>query len=64
MDIFKYTAKKIRKLDVYGTTLSYLIVNKRWKISKDQSKMDNPKKLATQGTQDEEKQSKNTHNMC
>ena len=64
MDIYKYTVKKIRKLNVYGTTLSYLIVNKRWRISKDQSKMDNPKKLATQGTQDEEKQSKNTHNMC
>ena len=29
-------------------------------------KKDNPEKLATQGTQDEEKRSKNTtqHNMC
>jgi hypothetical protein len=28
--------------------------------------MDNPEKLATQGTQDEDKQNKNTtqHNMC
>jgi hypothetical protein len=30
------------------------------RISKGQSKMDNPEKLAAQGTQDEDKQSKNT----
>jgi hypothetical protein len=30
------------------------------KIPKWQSKMDNPEKLATSGTQDEEKQNKNT----
>jgi hypothetical protein len=35
-------------------------VNKHWKIRKEQSKMDNPEKLATYGTQDEEKQNKNT----
>ena len=29
-----------------------------------QSKMDNLEKLSTQGTQDEEKQNKNQHNMC
>ena len=30
-------------------------INKRQRISKGQSKMDNPEKLTTQGTQDEEK---------
>ena len=30
------------------------------KIPKEKSKMDHPEKLAAQGTQDEEKQSKNT----
>ena len=34
--------------------------NKRQRIPKGQSKMDNPEKLVTQGTQDEEKQNKNT----
>jgi len=34
--------------------------NKRWRIPKEQSKKDNPEKLATKGTQDEEKQNKNT----
>ena len=33
---------------------------KRQRIPKEQSKMDNPEKLATQGTQDEEKQNNNT----
>ena len=32
-------------------------------MSKEQSKMDNPGKLATQGIQDEKKK-KNTHNMA
>ena len=36
------------------------IINKRYRIPKGQSKMDNPEKLATQGTQDEKKQNKNT----
>ena len=35
-------------------------INKRQKIPKGQSNMDNPEKLATQGAQDEEKQHKNT----
>ena len=35
-------------------------VNKRQRIPKGQSKMDNPENLATQGTQDEDKQNKNT----
>ena len=34
--------------------------NKRKRIPKGQSKMDNPGKLAKQGTQDKEKQNKNT----
>ena len=37
------------------------LTKKRQRIPKGQSKMDNPKKLATYGTQDEEKQNKN---MC
>ena len=32
-----------------------LLGNKRQRIQKGQSKMDNPEKLATQGTQDDEK---------
>jgi hypothetical protein len=40
-------------------------VNKRKRIHKGHSKMDNPEKLATQGTLHEENQIKNTtHNMC
>ena len=35
-------------------------LNKRQRIPKAQSKVDNPDKLATQGTQDEDKQNKNT----
>ena len=35
-------------------------INKRYIIPKWQSKMENPEKPATQGTQDEDKQSKNT----
>ena len=35
-------------------------MNKRQKIPKGQSRMDNLQKLTTQGTQDEEKQNKNT----
>ncbi len=34
--------------------------NKRQRIPKGKSKMDNPEKLATQGTQDDEKQTNNT----
>ena len=34
--------------------------NKCQRIAKGQSKMDNPEKLATQGTQDEDKQNNNT----
>ena len=36
------------------------VIYKRQRIPKGQSKMDNPEKLATYGTQDEDKQSKNT----
>ena len=35
-------------------------LNKRQRIPKGQSNMDNPEKLALWGTQDEEKQDKNT----
>ena len=35
-------------------------INKRQRIPKGQSNMDNPEKLATYGTQDEEKQNKHT----
>ena len=35
-------------------------VNKCQRIPKEQSNMDNPEKLGTQGTQDDEKQSENT----
>ena len=38
--------------------------DKHQRIPKAQSKKDDPEKLATQGTQDEEKQSKTQHNMC
>ena len=37
-----------------------MCVNKHQKIPKGQSKMDNPVKLVTYGTQDEKKQNKNT----
>ena len=35
-------------------------LDKRWRIPKGQSNKDNPEKPALQGTQDEEKQHKNT----
>ena len=38
-------------------------INTRQRIPKEQSKNDNPEKLATWGTQDDEKQSKTQHNM-
>ena len=37
-----------------------MIINKRQRIPKGLLIMDNPEKLATQGTQEEEKQDKNT----
>ena len=40
------------------------IPNKRQKIPKGQSEMDNPEKLATQGTQDDDKQNTTQYNMC
>ena len=44
---------------LYLTYLLY-VVNKYQRILKGQSKMDNPEKLGTQGTQDEDKENKNT----
>ena len=47
---------------VYIDVTHNCFLNKRERISKGQSKIDNPEKQATWGTEDEEKQSK-THNM-
>ena len=47
---------KFRNKSLVGAT------NKRQRISKVQSKIDNSQKLATQGTQDEEKRKKQTQN--
>ena len=44
----------------YWDSESFNLVNKRQRIPKGQSKMDNPEKLATQSTKDEEKLNKNT----
>ena len=39
-----------------------VVLNKRYRILKGQSQIDNPQKLATSGTQDEEKENKHiTH---
>ena len=40
------------------------MLTKSQRIPKGQSKMDNPEKLATYGTQDEEKQSKKHNTIC
>ena len=45
---------------LFDTSKCRTAINKRQRIQKGQSKMDNPEKLAIQGTQDEEKQNKNT----
>ena len=47
-------------------TVDMQYVNKCYRIPKELSKMDNPEKLATQGTQNEgkTKQTKTQHNMC
>ena len=41
-----------------------MMVNKRQRIPKGQSKKDNPEKGATQGTQDEEKTKKKYNTIC
>ena len=46
------------------TQIPVFIENKGQRIPKGQSKMDNSKKLATYGTQDEENKTKTEHNMC
>ena len=46
------------------TFTSQKSVNKPCRILMGQSKKNNPEKPASHGTQDEEKQNKNTHNMC
>jgi hypothetical protein len=45
---------------VLRSTPIMALINKRYKTLKEQSKMDNPEKLATQGTQNEEKQNEKT----
>ena len=47
-------------IDIYISQTDNKGLNKRYRIQKGQSKMDNLEKLATQGTQDEDKQNKNT----
>ena len=42
---------------IYST---HHLINKSQRVPKGKSKMDNPEKLATQFTQDDEKQTKNT----
>ena len=44
----------------HASNLRFKIRNKCQRKPKGQTKMDNPEKLATQGTQDEDKQSKDT----
>jgi ABC-type Fe3+-citrate transport system substrate-binding protein len=41
-----------------------LSLNSISRIPEEQLKMENPEKLATQGTQEEEKQTKTQHNKC
>ena len=48
----------IDKSILYVFKLPDILFNKRQRIPKGQSKMDNPEKLATQITEDEEKQQK------
>ena len=54
--------KKLNNKDEINNNvnINMYIINKRQRISKGQLKNDNPEKLATQGTQDEDKQNKNT----
>ena len=40
------------------------LANKRQRIPKVPSKMENPETLATQGTKDEDQEIKTQHNMC
>jgi len=51
---------KYSEYDIIRMHHTDIILSKRYRIPKCQSKMDNPEKLATQGTQDDEKQNKNT----
>ena len=41
-----------------------ILANKRQRIPKGQSEMDNPEKLATQGNKTKENKIKTQHNMC
>ena len=48
------------QLPVFPADMINVTINTRQRIPQEQSKMDNPDKLATQGTKDEDKQHKNT----
>ena len=52
--------KRIVHFEVQGLPIDNCLLNKRQIIPKGQSKMNTPEKMRTQGTQDEEKQNKNT----
>ena len=54
----KYTVKNYSDRILFARLCSF--INKHQRIPKRQSKKDNSKKLATQGTQDEEKHNENT----
>ena len=47
-------------MNYWLNSLNIRTINKRQRIPKGKSKIDNPEKLATLGIQDEDKQSKNT----
>ena len=52
--------KSIAHFEGQGLPIYNCLLNKRQIIPKGQTKMNTPEKLRTQGTQDEEKQNKNT----
>jgi hypothetical protein len=62
MSYLRYLCLFIIHIEEFGINIglhSCVVPNKRQRISKGKSKMDNPEQPTTQGTQDEEKQNKN-----
>ena len=61
-DLMKLKSKQqLRHRGILYMFLSlHISVNKRYRIQKGQSKMDNSEKMASSGTQDEDKKNKNT----
>ena len=57
-----YTRHKTQDEDKQNEIHNTICVNKRQRIPKGQSRMDNPEKLATLGTQDTKRNTQ--HNMC